>query len=188
MSKLQLFLQIAFLFLLLSSVPGEATETTPPLVLNRVLLSLGTESFSQRSLDELSAFTSKCWSTRDERNPNRYCVFSDTPRDGTFLSLSCPTTKDDLSQCSCSIGIGDAQDAPNTDTCWKCGFCRDGSLAYDCRNVAEGICIGRTCLDDCVSSYDDPQNLMLESGGSKVPTSWIIVSMSLLSTASMLYF
>eukprot|EP00980_Cylindrotheca_fusiformis_P017650 scaffold5529_cov117-Cylindrotheca_fusiformis.AAC.27 len=85
----------------------------------------------------------QCWSTRDDRKPNRYCIFDDTPRNGAFLSLSCPTTSDDLTQCGCTIGIGDSGDAPNTDTCGKCGFCIDGSLAYDCRNVAEGTCIGR---------------------------------------------
>lgn len=103
-------------------------------------ISSGQESFAQRSL-ELSQ--GQCWSTRDDRKPNRYCIFDDTPRIGAFLSLSCPTTRDDLSQCGCTIGIGDSEDAPNTETCWKCGFCRDGSLAYDCRNVAEGTCIGR---------------------------------------------
>jgi hypothetical protein len=103
-------------------------------------ISMGTETFAHRSL-ELSE--GQCWSTRDDRKPNRYCIFDDTPREGAFLSLSCPTSRDDLTQCGCTIGIGDSEDAPNTGTCWKCGFCRDGSLAYDCRNVAEGTCIGR---------------------------------------------
>ena len=102
------------------------------------------ENAEERSLRELQLTQGKCWSTRDDRKPNRYCMFEDTPRSGAFLSLSCPTTREDsVAQCQCTIGIGDSQDAPNTDTCWKCGFCRDGSLAYDCRNVAEGTCIGR---------------------------------------------
>lgn len=105
---------------------------------------LKTTPWNDRALmRELQLTEGKCWSTRDDRNPNRYCMFEDTPRSGAFLSLSCPTARDDMAKCQCTIGIGDSQDAPNTDTCWKCGFCRDGSLAYDCRNIAEGTCIGR---------------------------------------------
>jgi hypothetical protein len=61
----------------------------------------------------------------------RYCIFDDTPREDTFLVLSCPNTEDDLSQCHCTIGVGEPDEAPNTDTCLKCAFCKDGTLAYE---------------------------------------------------------
>lgn len=94
----------------------------------------------------------RCWSTENERHPNRYCIFDETPREGTFLMLSCPDTKDDLSRCQCTIGVGDPEEGPNTRTCLKCGFCSDGKLAFDCRNVADGTCIGMNCRGECVSS------------------------------------
>jgi hypothetical protein len=111
---------------------------------SNVRITLGDKPFTQRFLEEdLYAREGKCFSTRDDRKPNRYCMFENTPRGGAFLSLSCPTSRNDLRACGCEIGIGASKDAPNTPTCNLCGFCKDGSLAYDCRNVAEGSCIGR---------------------------------------------
>jgi hypothetical protein len=107
---------------------------------------------------------SRCYSTNDDRRPNRYCTFADAPREGTFLMLACPDSKgDDLSLCECTIGVGKPEEAPNTDTCSDCGFCTDGTLAYDCRNVAEGTCIGRNCRGDCVSSMEEPEDLLIEA-------------------------
>mmetsp|Transcript_14844 Transcript_14844/g.35978 ORF Transcript_14844/g.35978 Transcript_14844/m.35978 type:complete len:196 (-) Transcript_14844:1725-2312(-) len=135
---------------------------------------------------ELQLTEGKCWSTRDDRKPNRYCMFEDTPRSGAFLSLSCPLSREDsMAQCQCTIGIGDSQDAPNTATCWKCGFCRDGSLAYDCRNVAEGTCIGRNCLDECLSSFNEPEDLLLGSSVNKA-ASFLVVP-TILASILLLY-
>ena len=194
MKRLQSLLRCTVLCALASSLTGEKVgeyvleEDSAPYVKSKVMLSLGNENFMQRSLqeslEEITQGTQRCWSTRDEDHPNKYCIFSQTPRDEAFLSLSCPTTDYDLAECACTIGIGDAEDAPNTPTCWKCGFCNDGSLAYDCRNVAEGTCIGRTCGGDCVSSYTDPPNLFL-SGGSKLKTSLVVASLLLLTVATL---
>ena len=83
----------------------------------------------------------------------RYCVFDNTPREGTFLVISCPDSKgEDLYQCSCSIGVGNPMDAPNTPTCETCSFCPDETLSYNCQNVAVGTCIGRDCGDNCIAS------------------------------------
>ena len=101
-------------------------------------------------------------------NPNRffvccvyrYCSFDDTPREETFLQLACPDSKgEDLQLCYCTIGVGEPAQAPGTDTCDQCTFCADGSLAYDCRNVAEGTCIGRSCNGECISDVDEPKDL-----------------------------
>lgn len=84
-----------------------------------------------------------------------YCVFDSTPREGTFLVISCPDSKgEDLYQCSCSIGVGNPVDAPNTPTCDLCSFCPDETLSYNCQNVASGTCIGRDCGDNCIASAD----------------------------------
>ncbi|CAJ1937708.1 unnamed protein product [Cylindrotheca closterium] len=153
-----------------------------------MILPTWNENAQERSLRELQLTQGKCWSTRDDRKPNRYCMFEDTPRSGAFLSLSCPTTRDDYSmaQCQCTIGIGDSQDAPNTNTCWKCGFCRDGSLAYDCRNVAEGTCIGRNCLDECLSSFNEPEDLLLGSDANKKASSFLLMVPSIIVSVFLL--
>ena len=44
-----------------------------------------------------------CYSKLDPKNPDRYCNFNDAPRQGTFLKLSCPTSKgEDLTKCGVS--------------------------------------------------------------------------------------
>ena len=123
----------------------------------------------------------KCWSTENERKPNRYCTFDDTPRPGTFLVLSCPNSNDDdLSKCQCTVGVGEPEEAPNTDTCLKCGFCKDGTLAYDCRKVAEGTCIGRNCLGDCISSLTESDDLKLNSGSPERKVVFVVTTFALL--------
>jgi hypothetical protein len=114
----------------------------------------------------------------------RYCVFDNTPRNQTvsidrvileapcwlfrtvsvvswfcpvfkFLLLSCPDSRgEDLSKCECEIGIGFSEDAPDTPTCRSCSFCSDGTLNYNCENVAGGTCIGRTCDGSCIVSLE----------------------------------
>jgi hypothetical protein len=123
----------------------------------------------------------ECWSTENERQPNRYCIFDDTPRENTFLMLSCPDTRDDLSRCHCTIGVGEPEEAPDTPTCLKCGFCTDGTLAYDCRNVADGSCIGMNCRGQCISSLLEPQDLLLKEIISGATTVGLSVSISMLA-------
>jgi hypothetical protein len=133
-------------------------------------ISMNADDDGGRSL-QLVDDSAQCYSTQNERQPNRYCLFEDTPREHTFLVLSCPNTEHDLSQCHCTIGVGEPEEAPNTDTCWKCAFCNDGTLAYDCRNVAEGTCIGRNCQGECVSSQNEPEDLLIESSAAMVGVS-----------------
>lgn len=95
---------------------------------------------------------------------DRYCTFDNIPRESTFLAMQCPDSRgEDLSKCHCTIGIGEPEEAPNTDTCDQCAFCSDGTLAYDCRNVAEGTCIGRKCNGDCISSTEAPVDILSEA-------------------------
>jgi hypothetical protein len=143
-------------------------------------ISMNPEDIDGRSLQAPDDKT-ECWSTENERQPNRYCIFDDTPREDTFLVLSCPDTRDDLSRCHCTIGVGESEDAPNTPTCSKCGFCRDGTLAYDCRNVADGSCIGMNCRGQCISSLLEPQDLLLEEIISGATTVGLSVSISMLA-------
>jgi hypothetical protein len=104
--------------------------------------------------------SAQCYTTGG-KTPSRYCTVDDTPRDGTFLVLACPTSTDDYSKCACAIGIGNSEDAPATRTCDQCNFCKDQSLAYDCRNVAEGTCIGYNCNGECISSLEPEEDLIL---------------------------
>ena len=99
-------------------------------------------------------FEDVCYTTANPNRPDRYCIIDNTPRDDLFLIITCPTTdsRDEYHECACTIGVGDPLDAPNTDTCLKCGFCTDNTLAYDCRNVADGNCIGVNCRGECISS------------------------------------
>ena len=116
--------------------------------LHRILQGADTPSGEQQA-------DANCYSSIDRDKPNRYCVIDDSPRENTFLVLACPTISgdNDYSNCACAVGIGEPEDAPNTETCTKCTFCsRDSTLAYDCRNVAEGTCIGINCNGECVSS------------------------------------
>ena len=102
-----------------------------------------------------------CYTSIDREKPNRYCIIDNTPREHTFLVLACPSIADDndYSNCACAVGIGEPDDAPGTETCNKCTFCRDSTLAYDCRNVAEGTCVGINCRGECVSSLLPEQPL-----------------------------
>ena len=108
----------------------------------------------ERQLSQAYNISAQCYTTGNAQHPNKFCSVANTPRQGTFLMIACPTAKtNDYSQCSCSIGVGKPEQAPNVVTCDQCMFCKDQSLAYDCRNVADGTCIGMTCGGQCVSSY-----------------------------------
>ena len=39
-------------------------------------------------------------------------------------------------------------------SCTRCFFCPDGTLSYNCDNVARGTCIGRNCGDECLASVE----------------------------------
>lgn len=104
--------------------------------------------------------SAQCYTTGDQRS-SRYCTVDNTPRQDTFLVLACPTSTDDYSKCACAIGIGNPEDAPDTLTCDQCNFCKDQSLAFDCRNVAEGTCIGYNCKGECISSTEPEEDLEL---------------------------
>jgi hypothetical protein len=101
-----------------------------------------------------------CYKTVSE-TPARFCTVDNTPREGTFLVLACPTTSEDYSKCACEIGVGNPEDAPDTLTCNQCNFCKDQSLAFDCRNVATGTCIGFNCKGECISSLEPEEDLVL---------------------------
>jgi hypothetical protein len=95
-----------------------------------------------------------------------------------FLVLSCPDSRgEDLSQCECEIGIGFSEDAPNTPTCRFCSFCSDGTLNYNCDNLAGGTCIGRTCEGSCIVSLDYSAAVMRTTS---ILVSWITASLLLL--------
>jgi hypothetical protein len=111
---------------------------------------------AEARLDE----SAQCYTTSG-KSPSTYCTVDDTPREGTFLILTCLTTTDDYSKCVCEVGIGNPEDAPGTPTCTQCNFCKDQSLAYDCRNVAEGSCIGLNCEGECISDTEVEEDLKL---------------------------
>jgi hypothetical protein len=114
----------------------------------------------------------ECYSVQSDKE-NRYCIVDDTPRNDTFLILACPSfSQGGYSECACTIGIGDPDQAPNTETCSRCSFCKDSTLAYDCRNVAEGTCIGFNCRGECISSFEAEEALEEDSATSRQIT-WV---------------
>jgi hypothetical protein len=129
-------------------------------------LSLSTSSsfpFFTRTLQGTNTSTAVCYTSLESDQPSRYCIFDDTPQEDTFLVLACPTTDveftEDFVKCACAIGVGEPDEAPNTETCSKCTFCKDSTMAYDCRNVADGTCIGINCNGECISSLLPEQPL-----------------------------
>jgi hypothetical protein len=131
-----------------------------------------------RTLQSTNTSAGVCFSSLESDQSNRYCIFDNIPEEETFLVLACPTTdvayQEDFVKCACAIGVGEPDEAPNTDTCSKCTFCKDSTMAYDCRNVADGTCIGINCNGECISSLAPEQPLEDEvaSSGAGGSSGW----------------
>mmetsp|Transcript_9514 Transcript_9514/g.25867 ORF Transcript_9514/g.25867 Transcript_9514/m.25867 type:complete len:222 (-) Transcript_9514:1308-1973(-) len=120
----------------------------------------------RRNLQDSTISSANCYTDTSTGTDNRYCTIPNTPRQDTFLVLACPQFDPALqnyADCECTIGVGQLEDAPNTDTCFKCAFCKDNALAYDCRNVAQGSCVGVNCKGECIASTDVDGSLGAES-------------------------
>jgi hypothetical protein len=123
------------------------------------------------NLEDAACYTTTLDGT--QKSSSRYCTVDNTPRKDTFLILACPEfnkAESDYSKCACAIGIGNPEEAPDTETCVQCNVCKDQSLAYDCRNVADGTCIGYNCNGECISSREQEEDLELTDESSAVTT------------------
>jgi hypothetical protein len=147
------------------TVTASLSSSNPKIHLNEPLSAhSGMTTSTQKNIDKSDIaralqgdeFENVCYTTGEDAKdaPDRYCIIDNTPREDLFLILACPTTnsREEYHECACAIGVGNPNDAPNTETCLKCGFCKDSSLAYDCRNIADGNCIGVNCRGECISS------------------------------------